>query len=276
MRVPLFVLTGLLVTGTMVGAQTTPGSNPTPAAAAAAAKKLDNYLLRWEQEMKKINTLSANIARIDKDKSFGTLSKVVGEAKYMKVGTGQTAANLALLELKREGKNEIVDKVISTGTYLYQFYPPQKEIRAYELPKPKPGQVAEDGFLGLLFGMKAEEAKQRFDLTLAKEDDYYVYVYVAPKFPADKVEFARARLVLNRDSFLPRQLWFETPNGTESTWDIPVIKTGITLDRREFDAPRTPPGWKMVPGARSTANSPQNTFPANGTPPPRVIRQNDR
>src|SRR5262249_45575429 len=149
-----------------------------------------------------------------KDKTFDTVQKFTGFAQYMKAGAGATGMNLAMLELRPEGKGEISHKFICTGTFLYQFLPAQKEVRAYELPRPKPGQVAEDNFLSFLFGMKAEEAKRRYDLRLAKEDQWYVYVDILPRFPRDKADFQRARIVLNKDSFLPRQLWFEQPNGS--------------------------------------------------------------
>ena len=107
--------------------------------------------------------------------------------------------------------------------------------------------------------MRAEEAKRRYVLNLAREDRYYIYVDVTPRFPADRADFQRARLVLNKDNFLPRQLWFEHPNGNEVTWDIPALKTGVPLDRRAFDAPRPPKDWKLVPVSRNN-------------PPPRVAR----
>ena len=94
--------------------------------------------------------------------------------------------------------------------------------------------------------MKAEEAKRRYDLTLVKQDQYYTYIAIKPRFDADKADFQQARLVLNKDSFLPRQLWFEQPNGNEVTWDIPKIQSNATLDRKEFGVPQTPPGWTFV------------------------------
>jgi TIGR03009 family protein len=267
---PVFVLTGLLTTGAMAAGQTAPATPP------ALPAKLESYLLKWEQEMKKVNTLSATIARIDKDKSFGSSTKLVGGAHYMKVGNGPTTQNLALLELKQEGKADFAEKVVCTGTYLYQFFPPQKEIRAYEMPKPKPGQVADDGFLGLLFGMKAEEAKKRFVLTFGStpnapngEDAHWIYVNILPRFPADKADFTRAQLVLSKETFLPRRLWFEHPNGNEVTWDIPRIQTGVTLERRWFDAPKAPDGWKLVPVARGASSA---AAASTAAPPPRVIR----
>ena len=266
MRVSLMALAVVLAAGAAATAQTTPAAKPavTPAVTAAEAAKLDSYLRRWEQEMHKVLTLSALLNRIDKDKVFQTTTKSSGFAQYMKSGTGPTAMNLALMELKRENKAEVAEKLICTGTYLYMFHPAQKEIKAYEVPRPKPGQVADDNFLSFLFGMKAEDAKKKYTLTLAKEDKWYIYVDVVPRFAADRADFQRARLVLNKDSYLPRQLWFEHGNGNETTWDIPRLQSGVSLDRRAFDAPKPPPGWKLVPVNRETSST--------TTPPPRVVR----
>jgi TIGR03009 family protein len=258
MRLYGYALAAALLTALSAGAQQTAPPPPPPAAAA----KLDEYLRRWEQEMSKVETLGVELNRIDKDKTFERTNKFTGRAYYMKNGKGPTAQNLAMLEMRPAGKTEVAEKVICTGTFMYVYAPAQKEIRVYEMDKPKPGQVADDNALSFLLGMKAAEAKRRYDLKLAKEDQFYIYVDVAPRTPADKAEFQRARLVLNKDSFLPRQLWFETPNNSEVTWDIPRAQAGVALKRDTFDAPRAPAGWKLVPVPR------QNV-------PPRVARPNN-
>lgn len=204
------------------------------------------YLHRWEQEMLKIQTLVANIKLIEKDKTFETTTASLGLAKYMKVGQGTSIVNLASLELRKEGKAELDKKFLCTGNFLYQVLFEAKEIRAFEMPKPKPGQVSDDSFMSLLFGMRAEEAMKRYDLRIALEDQWYIYLDILPRTPSDKADFQRARVVLNRATFIPRQLWFEQPNGSEVTWDIPKIDTNTRLDRAEFDPPRAPQGWKMV------------------------------
>jgi len=253
MRVFGLVLAGLLA----AGAPALSRQNPAPAAPAPPQQALDNYLLRWEQEMQKIQTLHAQVARIDKDKTFNTAVKLVGYAAYRKTGTGASALNLAMLEMRPEGKQEVREKWICTGTYLYQFLPEEKQIKVFEMPKPKPGQVAEDNVFSFMFGMKADEAHRRFELRLAKEDEFYVYVDILPRFPSDKSDFQRARMVLNKSNFLPRQLWFEHPNGNEVTWDIPRIQSGAELDRRLFDPPQAPPGWRVVPVPRQPEPQPR-------------------
>jgi TIGR03009 family protein len=233
-------------------AQQTQQPPATPPAAPANDAALDDYLKKWEGAMKGIETLGAQLTRIDKDPTFDKVQKLVGEAYYMKAGTGATAQNLALLEMRPEGKErkEFKEKFICTGTYIYQFLPEQKEIRYYELPKPKPGQVGEDSLLSLLFGMKADEAKNRYELKLTKEDTYYVYVDIVPRAAIDRSDFQRAQLVLNKSNYLPRRLWFEHPNKSETMWDIPNLQIGMKLERRYFDAPQAPPGWKLVAGEK--------------------------
>ncbi len=215
--------------------------------------------------MKKVETFGAQLTRIDKDPTFDEVKKLTGVAYYMKAGTGASAQNLALLELKLEGQKEAKEKFICTGTYIYQFLPEQKEIRYYELPKPKSGAAAEDNnLLSLLLGMKAEDAKRRYELKLAKEDAYYIYVDISPRTPADRSDFQHARLVLNKSNYLPRQLWFEHANRSEVMWDIPNLQVGMALERRVFDEPATPPGWKKVAGE----NRRQIARPASPTTPP--------
>jgi hypothetical protein len=92
------------------------------------------------------------------------------------------------------------------------------------------------------------------------EDKYYIYVDVIPKTAADKADFQRAQLVLNKDNFLPRRLWFEAPNKSEILWDITSIDDKAMPKRTDFDAPTPPPGWKLVP------------VDSKSELPPRIIR----
>ena len=154
--------------------------------------------------------------------------------------------------MSRENQREIAEKFVCTGTFLYQFSPAKREIHAIELPRREGGQVADDNFLTLLFGVKAAEARRRYDLKLSNEDQYYIYVDVKARNEQDKADFQRARIVLNKDTFLPRQLWFEQPNSSEVTWDIPRIESGVRLNRADFDAPTPPKDWKLIQEPRTT------------------------
>jgi TIGR03009 family protein len=274
MRLIGFVLVALTVWhATAVAQQPPPKAQPAPPPALDPARnRVDDLLIRWEGEMKKVQSLSAQCTRLEENKTFKYTDVYQGEAKYMKASDGGRVTNLAMLEMRKKAnqakpdKQEVWEKFVCNGTLLYQYVPSQKEIRVHQLPPPKDGQVAEDNFLSFLFGMKAAEAKKRYDLKFVKEDQYYYYIEVFPRFDPDKADFQKARLVLNKDSFLPRQLWFEQPSGDTVTWDVPKLDLNAPLKRQEFDRPAVPQGWKQVQAPVAKA----------GDAPPRVIRQGDK
>src|SRR5437868_1250785 len=75
--------------------------------------------------------------------------------------------------------------------------PREKVIRIHTLPQRAPGQPAvDDNFMGLLFGMSAQEAQRRYELTVMKQDQWYYYLSVKPRLAADRAEFTEARLAL--------------------------------------------------------------------------------
>jgi TIGR03009 family protein len=251
---------GLTLAGLMVAASAG-RAQQAPAAPAPDPNRLNLLLLSWERQMTGIQTIQAQCTRTSIDKTFQVADKYEGTAKYMK-------PNLAMLEMVKQGKPQVFEKYICTGTFLYEYVPTEKVIRVHELPPPKPGQVLDDNFLSFLFGMKAEEARRRYELKLVKEDQWYVYIEILPRFPADKADFSRARLVLNRNSFLPRELWFEQPNGNEVKWDITKIEAGVALNRAEFTSPNLPKDWKMVQVPRGQEGA------AKPNVPPRIVRPN--
>jgi TIGR03009 family protein len=278
MRTHCLALAGTLLVGAAALAQQSPATGAAPPAtppasqpatspataqpptmpAAGAASRLDYLLQRWEKEMTAVRSLVARCTRTEVNNVNMSTDVFDGTARYLR-------PNLAVLDMTKRGKPEVYEKYICTGKFLYEYRPQQKVVRVHELPN---GQgVAEDGFLSFLFGMKAEEAKRRYDLTLVKEDQWWIYLEILPKLPADKRDFQKARLVLSAATFLPRELWFQQPNGNEVKWDLPKVESGVPLNPQEFAPPATPAGWteQRMPRAEAT--------PPAGNVPPRVIRQ---
>jgi TIGR03009 family protein len=267
MRISVLALLGMLTCVALATSQQQQQQQAQPATtqppAVDTTKMLDAHLLRWEDEMKKVQCLfMEGISRTDVNNTLKYKDVLVGTAKYRK-------PNLAWLGLVRTDKKDVYEKWVCTGTAIYQFAPQQKEILVYPLPAKKDGQqVGEDNFLSFMFGMKAEDAKKRYTLHISKgkeNDPYYVYIDIQPQDPRDKVDFQEARLVLNKDTYLPRQLWFRHPNGDETTWDIPRVVTGRDaeekVDRRDFQQPQLPAkDWKMTQVQKQ------------GDGPPRVVR----
>jgi TIGR03009 family protein len=271
MRIFCLVLTGFLSCVAVSLAQQ-PAAQLQPAqplAPAGQVKSIDQHLATWETRMKEISSLEMNpIERVDKDVTFKMVNQWQGAAMYSK-------PNLASLWLKRKDKQELWEKWICSGAAIYQYVPTEKKIVIHQMPAKKDGAVSDENFLGFMFGMKAEDAKKRYDLQISKDKDgkskendpYYVYIDIKPREERDKADFEMARLVLHKDSYLPRQLWFRHPNGDETTWNILQAKSGVAIPRKEFMAPEAPKGWSMVQGMKPSeakANDPKSQ--------PRIVR----
>ena len=233
-----------------------------PAAAVAAPldprNPLDNYLVRWEQSMRRVTTLALACSRTETDPVHQTRTVYSGSIHFLK-------PTYFFWDMKRVDKPQEFERFICTGQYIYQYVPQQRELRVYPAPKPGPnGGLAEDSSVAFLFGMKAEQAKKRYTLSLFKEDKNYVYVDVVPRLEVDKADFEKARIILDKETFLPRKLWFQHPNSGQVVWDIPTIQSGVKLPASVFAAPSTPKGWKLVQGQTPAAGS--------GTTRPSVYR----
>jgi TIGR03009 family protein len=243
----LFALAALMTASSLAAAQQQGApANGTPAPAGDAAQ-LDAVLGAWETTLASVKSLQAECDRTVLDKTFQSTEVLKGIAKYLKVpGPGQgSRASLELHKQTPKGPSAtIFEKYVCTGTYLYQYVPAKKVILVYDLPAPKTGQIPDDNFLSFLFGMKAQEAKERYQLSLTPSDKYYHYVLIQPKLAQDKAEFTRARLVLRRDNFLPAQVWFHRPNGNEETWNFQA-RRDVTISPAEFAQPTPPPGWQF-------------------------------
>jgi len=219
---------------------------------------LDNLLIQWEQAMRQIRFLTATCTRKDTDKVAGQVKVWEGSAAYL-------SPNLVRLYLADQANKATFEYYLLSQNTLYEYRSQESTVLIRQLPQAPQGQVADRKELSLLFGMRALEAKRRYDFQFVKQDDHYYYLIVQPRWQEDKEEFKQARLVLYRPNFLPRQLWFETPNGSEVLWELPVLDLNTPVKPDDFQKPATPKGWKeqLVP---------LNNGPGAGGPPPRVAR----
>jgi len=208
------------------------------------AKWLDAVLDNWELVMTKVQTLEAKCERTTDDKVFNNKEIYRGSAKFMK-GTGVGLTSRASLYMQNVNNPKVYEHLILSGAFLYEIAPSAKEIRVHKLPEPQQDQNVDHNLLALLFGMKAKDAKQRYQIDLVKADPNYFYLRVEPKLQNDKADFAVAQLALVRSTYLPRQLEFQQANKNVVRWDLPEIQTPANLRPADFEPPPLPAGWKM-------------------------------
>ena len=217
--------------------------------------RLDALLVQWEQRMTGVEAIVCKCSREEKSKAAGFKKVYEGEARYMK-------PNLVALRMIMPTNKEIWELYVCTGKFLYEYRPQTKTLRIHDVA---PEQANfQNNFLSFLFGMNAADAKRKFDLTLTKEDQHYIYIDIKPRFDADKREFSRAQMVLFTQNMLPARVWFELPNGDETTWNIADIDTKVKLKESHFMPPEAPAGWnkERVPLPNS------NPTPAPNIPQP--------
>src|SRR5260370_38853186 len=109
-------------------------------AAPPADPRLDALLLQWQEKMKSVQELSAEVIREKEDYVRRVRTVYEGKAKYKR-------PNLALLEMRRRDKPNIFEKYIATGNAVYEYNQSSQEIRIHEMHPPKPGQLSDANFL---------------------------------------------------------------------------------------------------------------------------------
>ena len=232
---------------TLLGATVAPAQQPPAAPSAPDQSRLLPHLEKWERTMTGLETLVIECKRTDKKVTFGSTDLFVGKAFFMK----DKADIFALIQMEKmdkadptkKDKSGMYERLVCNPTAFYQYQPAEKKISFLQIPPRKPGAATDDNLLAFLFGMSAKQATERYKLKLVKEDKDYVYVEVLPVQAADKVDFEVARICLDRDTYLPRQLWFKQNNGDEVIWDLPSITKNAKIERKYFEKPELPKGW---------------------------------
>jgi TIGR03009 family protein len=263
MRRAGFTLLALLVAVTAAWAQqpvspgvpSVPGvPPPLPPAVAPADQKLDGYLAGWEKATTSLVNIRVEMSLTRTDPVFKTAKEYTGVVVCMK-------PNYAVLRLDYAADPKDYEAFICDGKAVYAYSGLDKTITTWKLPDPKtnPAGVTDNLMIDFLSGMKAKAVKDRFDINVFKEDDYYVYLDIKPKLAKDKENFKQLKLALFRPhveglAFLPAQIYMVKPNDTTEQWKLAKHKANIQgISEKDFE-------YKDVPGYRRV----------DPTPPPPV------
>jgi TIGR03009 family protein len=279
-----FTLTAALITTTAVWAQQpaqtgVPQAPPgVPATAPAANPTLDTHLVGWERTMSNVVNFRVEIELTKTDAAFKKDRRYKGVVLCMK-------PNYAILRLDNTGDPTKTDYLafICNGKSVYEYNGNEKTITEYKLPPvmPNGGTGTDNLMLDFLSGLKAADAKQRFDISIFKEDDFYVYLTIKPLLPRDKQEFQQLKMALfgpktKNLAYLPAQVYKVNPNGDTEEWkftnqttNLPGIAPNVFEYKKvagftERQAPTQP-----QPGFRPGQTAPGST----GLPPgPGAVR----
>ncbi len=213
-----------------------------------AKENLDTVLRGWEKAMTDLQSFACVVERKTLDKALGARDEYKGYAMFMKPQLKGDNSR-ARLELTKVTNAKIFEKYICTGPFLYEYAPVNQTIRIHNMPQGKDAGMQQESFLSFLFGMGADKAKERYDMTVVfpkdgRPDANYHYIQVVPKLTQDKADFTFARLSLFRSNHLPAQIWYLQPNKNEIEWNFKDQQINVQIPLKYF-TPEEMPGWRM-------------------------------
>lgn len=210
--------------GAAVGGGAQKGGAPAAAAALtpeeiARAKALDVVLSKWELESSKIKSLHGTHTKSSLNPTFNveTVSSGPfffetpdrGRIDFLAVnikGKSSTKKNKKSGELYELASGQS-ERWICNGTQIIEIMEDEKTYTAIEIPEEKRGANIIHTPLPFLFGMKAEEAKARFDLKWQSENADSVVLYARPKMAQDQQNYRVAEITLSKKNhFVPEKV----------------------------------------------------------------------
>ena len=235
-------LTALLAAVAAVHAQPSgvPGVAPPPAPgvpspapappAPPADPKLDPHLQAWEKRMGGTTNFRADIELERTEAVFKKVRKFNGSVLCMK-------PNLAILRLESALDKTDYEAFVCTGQFVYEYNGLAKTVTEYKIPAGAAPGASDNLMLDFLSGMKTDDVKRRFDITLFNQDEFYVYLDIKPRRDTDKQDFLQVRFALfgpkTQFAYLPSQVWMMKPNGDTELWKFTKPQTdipGVTKD----------------------------------------------
>lgn len=195
--------------------------NPSP--------ELWQVLQDWEVESSKVKRLTGSFKRFVYDDTFQTDKRAIGSFAYEAPDKGNyvlTGAEPKKDEVSRQTNKDkqpykiVVDapeRWVCTGTEVIKIDEKQRTYEKVTIPEEERGQNIIDGPLPFLFGMKANQAVRRYQITLYKQTETEVWLDVEPRLSKDAVNWKKSRVIIDATTFLPKAVQMIDPTGNRTT-----------------------------------------------------------
>jgi TIGR03009 family protein len=223
------------------------------------SKELEDLLVLWEQQSSKVNRLRGDILRFTYDSVVSVEKRSVGLFWYQSPDMGRI--DFATIKVPDPGYNpdkknalgkpytiesDVPQKWICTGKQIFIIHDDSKIYDKVDIPAQQQGKNIINGPLPFLFGLKAEQAKSRYLLSLGERHypqgyteklangktktwQPQVHIVAVPKLEVDAREWSRAEVMLDAKTFIPRGIKLFNPQGTmETVYLLP--QTGMKIN----------------------------------------------
>ena len=249
-------------------------------------EEMKALLSEWEEKTKDINSLSCSFTRYEYDKVFAKETRSVGTIYFQNPDKGRIdfePAGKALMALSsghRDDQNKPFRVVagdltqwICTGKWIYVLNNAAKSYDRVEIPPEMQGQNITRSPLPFIFGMKAQDAMNRFALRLGdmhnpdgahltgdgKPMRRQLHIVANPFDPNVAREYTQAEILLNPETFLPMSLRTIDPAGNKETvylFDPKSLNVGGGWGlKNPFKAPALI-GWQLLNDGKAEPEQP--------------------
>jgi TIGR03009 family protein len=215
-----------------------PGNMETP-----LPKELEDLLVKWEENSGKIERLRGDFDRYVYDMVYLAEQRAVGMFYYLAPDQGRMDFGPVPNDKvppridKAKGRfslqSQPKQRWICNGKDIYIIDDDQKLYDVIHIPLQQQGRNIINGPLPFLFGMKAQQAKARYNLSLGDKHSPQgqvvtgangkpvrlapqLHIVAIPQLPVDRTEWQRADVLLTKD-FLPRAIRLINATGTKET-----------------------------------------------------------
>jgi TIGR03009 family protein len=204
--------------------------------------QLDALLKDWHQKTADIKRLQGEHRRWTYDKTFSVAKIAEGKFFY----EGPDKGRIDLSPVPPDPKNPTTkddagnvyplkadkpERWVCDGERVVRVDDDAKTYEVQPIPPQHQGANIMDGPLPFLFGLPPEKAKQRYDMTLVKQDEKMAFLIVTPLQQQDAANWQRADVMLDKKTYLPKAVKLIDPAGTRVTvysfGDIEINPTSI-------------------------------------------------
>jgi TIGR03009 family protein len=269
--------------------------------------ELEKILKSWEQTTSQFKKMTGEFSRFKYDKTFEVEWRAEGKFAYEAPDKGnyelrglepRKDKNGQLEESQKIGsdgktpytlKADSPERWVCTGKEVIKINEKEKTYEKLAIPPDSQGENIMDGPLPFLFGMKADQAKRRYRLSLNKSSSKAeIWLNVLPRWPKDSANWIKATVIIEAGTFKPRAVKLLDPTGAES---VHVFKNVEVNPKRGFfegdpfkpnlwnlkhvlnDKPATPAvGEKSIDPA--SAKAPKTASAGNGRTSPGAASEN--
>lgn len=222
--------------------------------------RIDQILARWEALASARKTIDVRFTREDHSLAWN------GRAEYDGRLMLKDAETAAVDFTTRGDPPTLVERLVWTGSEIRQFDAGTRQIFLFARPKDLPPKLPDAICLPFLFGRKAAEVQEHYDVRLVKEDDKtYLIRFDAKDVAASPAPakgnllerilarmvwssstFRTAHVELDKETLLPRKLLLVDLNGKDTqTYRVTSIRLNEPV-REDVLQVRAVKGWKVV------------------------------